>query len=401
MVINMAVNRLLCVLLIIGTGIYASFYGGNISYALFYLSVLIPIISFLYTLYVYSRFKLYQTIGSRIVVKGDWTDYAFTITNEDFITYRNIKVKFLREKSIIEDTEQTAEYSLLPGEQDRLVSRIKCNYRGEYFIGVDSVEVTDFLYLFSITYPLGSKLKVSVLPRVLQLEQLGIAEPQVDVKNPLSNNNREEEELDTEIRKYSSGDNRKRIHWKASARHQELLTRKYQHRQRVEIILFMDLMDIKEDELKVTIVEDKIIESILAISNFYAVRGTSTQIVYEMVDKRQVTIRSKGEFNIFYKACINIRFEAKIPIYDLIKDRMLRGGEGSFYVVATHFLTKELYLTSLQVLARGIKLSVLFISDDLSEGTKKLKDGLRQAGVNIYQVMSDDEIDKVLSKEIG
>ena len=93
MVIDMAVNRLLCVLLIIGTGIYASFYGGNISYAFFYLCILIPIISFLYTLYVYKRFKLYQTIGSRIVVKGDWTDYAFTITNEDFITYRNIKVK--------------------------------------------------------------------------------------------------------------------------------------------------------------------------------------------------------------------------------------------------------------------------------------------------------------------
>lgn len=80
---------------------------------------------------------------------------------------------------------------------------------------------------------------------------------------------------------------------------------------------------------------------------------------------------------------------------------MLLGEEGSFYIVATHFLTKELYLTSLQVLARGTKLSVLLISDDLSEGTKKLIDGLKLVGVSIYQVMSDDEIDKVLTKEIG
>lgn len=401
MVIDMAVNRLLCVLLIIGTGIYASFYGGNISYAFFYLCILIPIISFLYTLYVYKRFKLYQTIGSRIVVKGDWTDYAFTITNEDFITYRNIKVKFLGDRSIIEDSSQTAEYSLLPNEQDRLNTRIKCNYRGEYYIGVDSVEVTDFLYLFTITYPLESKLKVSVLPRVLQLEQLGIAATQADVKNPLSNSNSVEEELDTEIRKYSSGDNRKRIHWKASARHQELLTRKYQHRQKVEIILFMDLMAIKGDELKVTITEDKIIESILAISNFYVMRGTSTQIVYDMIEKRQITIRSKAEFNAFYKACVDIRFDAKLAVYDLIKDRAFRGEEGRFYVVVTPFLTKELYLTSLQVLASGTKLSILLISDDVSEGSKKLKDGFRLAGVSIYQVMSDDEIDKILSQEIA
>jgi uncharacterized protein (DUF58 family) len=223
----MKINRFICVAAIIGSSIFASYYGGNLSYALFYLTLLLPVISFLYTVYVYFRFKIYQTIDSFLVVKGDWTLYSFVIANEDFITFRNVKVNFLSDKSTIEATNQVTEYSLLPSESERLETRIKCNYRGEYEVGVDSIEVTDFLYLFKITYPIGTKLKVIVLPRVVPLELLGIAPPEEDVKNPQRFSNNAEEELDTEVRKYYPGDSRKRIHWKASARMHELISRKY------------------------------------------------------------------------------------------------------------------------------------------------------------------------------
>ena len=75
-------SRLICVLFLIGTGVFASYFGGNIPYALFYLAIFIPIISFLYTLYVYIRFKIYQSMDNRTVVKGDWNRYSL-IANED------------------------------------------------------------------------------------------------------------------------------------------------------------------------------------------------------------------------------------------------------------------------------------------------------------------------------
>ena len=104
----MKINRLICVAAIIGSSVFASYYGGNISYALFYLTILIPIIAFLYTVYVYFRFKLYQSMESYLVVKGDWTLYSFIIANEDYITFRNVKVNFLSDKSTIESAHQIA-----------------------------------------------------------------------------------------------------------------------------------------------------------------------------------------------------------------------------------------------------------------------------------------------------
>ncbi len=396
----MKTNRIICALAIIGSGVFASYYGGNISYALFYMCIFIPIISFLYTVYVYFRFKIYQSMESFLVVKGDWTAYSFIIANEDVIAFRNVKVNFLTDKSKIEDTSKSMEYCLLPNEKDMLQTKIRCNYRGEYYVGVNSIEVTDLLFLFTITYPIGSKLKAVVLPRVVPLEYLGIAPPQVDVKNPVRNSNFTEEELDTEMRKYNPGDNRKRIHWKASAKLQELHSRKYHQKPKAEIVLFMDLMKMKEEELQVVIVEDGIIESILAIVKYYSQRGTPSTIIYDMEGKRQISIASPEAFNVFYKACVSLHFNAKITVSDLMRERLLRGDEGLFYVAATHLLTKEFYMASLQVLAGGNHLCVLFVSDDVTEPTKELIGSLKLAGAVVYQITSEDEISKVLTSEI-
>lgn len=397
----MLITRLLSILFIIGSGIFASYFGGNISYALFYLSIFIPIISFLYTVYVYIRFKIYQSMDNYVVVKGDWNNYSFVIANEDYIAYRNVKVNFLHSKSTIKKTEKSMEYSLLPSDKEKMETKLRCNYRGEYEVGVESIQVTDFLYLFSINYPITSKLKVLVLPRVLSLEQLGIAPSLVDSKNPIRYSNSIEEELDTEIRRYNSGDNKKRIHWKASAKTKELLSRKYHQKPKAELVIFMDLSKIIEDDLNVVIAEDKIIESVIAISNYYASRGTRSHIIYDMDGIREMAIYRKIDFNAFYKACVNIKFNAKTAVSELVERRLHRGDDGVFYVIVTSRLTNDLYLKSLKVLSGGNRLCILFISSHVSETTKRLIEDIRKIGADIYQIMPMDEIDDVLTGDVS
>jgi hypothetical protein len=336
-----------------------------------------------------------------IVVKGDWNNYSFIIANEDFIAFRNVKVNFLHDKSTIKKTEESMEYSLLPSDKERMETKLRCNYRGEYSVGVDSIQVTDFLYLFSINYPITSKLKVLVLPRVLNLDQLGIAPSLIDSKNPVRFSNTVEEELDTEIRKYYPGDNRKRIHWKASAKTHELLSRKYHQKPKAEVVLFMDLTEIAEDELSIVIAEDKIIESVLAIANYYASRGTPSNIIYDMEGIKQMPIHGKGDFNAFYKACVKIKFKAKTPVGELIARRLQRGDDGIFYVVATSRLDKDLYLSSLQALSGGNRLCILFVSGDISEATKNLIEDMKRAGADIYQIMPKDEIGDILIGDVS
>ncbi len=394
----MKINRIICLALIIVCGVFASYYGGNISYALFYLAIFLPITSFLYTVYVYARFKIYQSLDNYLVVKGDWIPYAFVVANEDYVTFRNIKVNFLKDKSTIEAADQVAQYSLLPNESERLKTRLKCNYRGEYYIGVDSIEVTDFLYLFTITYPIGTKLKATVLPRIVPIDRLVIAPSQSDVKNPLRFSNTAEEELDTEVRKYLPGDSRKKVHWKLSARMQELISRKYQYIPKAQIAIFMDLRKPQEEELKVVITEDKIIESVLGISNYYATQRTTSHIIYEMGERMKVTIRNKEEFNAFYKTCAKIYFRSQLPVQELILEYSRPGNQGVFCVVVTHLLSKELYVAALNLVQGGSPVTILFVSDDITQETKDLISGMKASGISVYQIMSEDEIGEVLTK---
>ena len=393
----MKLNRIICVAAVIGSGVFASYYGGNAVYALFYLTILIPLIAFLYTVYIYFRFRLYQEIGSHLITKGEWNTYSFVIANEDFITYRNIKVNFLTDKSTIEAANLITEYSLLPSEKEKLETRIKCHYRGEYYVGVNSIEITDFFNLFTITYPMASKLKAYVLPRVVQIEQLAIAPPQNDVKNPMRFSNDAQEELDTEMRKYYPGDSRKRIHWKASAKMGELISRKYQYIPKAQTVVFMDLVKIKDEDLKVVGYEDKIIESVLAIVNYYANRRVVSHIIYDHDGVKQTPIGSNDDFNVFYKACVSLQFHGVLPVYELVNERIKHGEEGMFYVVITHFISKELYLAALKVLSCQNTISIIFISDDVSEKTRELVGSMKLSGINIYQVMSEDEIADILS----
>ena len=193
-------------------------------------------------------------------------------------------------------------------------------------MGIDSIEVTDFLFLFQITYPIRSKLNVVVMPRVVELKSLSIAPPQFDLKYPIWSMYAPEDELDMELRKYNPGDSKKLIHWKASAKQRELLSRKYQPKPENKIVLFMDLKKVNEDELLTIITEDQIIESILAIAN-YSLKSIPVKVV-EFNGKKQMVISLKGS-NSFIRPvqAFSLMPKARLVIYKRI---YMSGDQGDF-----------------------------------------------------------------------
>ena len=167
-------NRLILAAAILATGVFASFYGGNIPYTLFYLTLLLPVISFLYTVYVYLRVKVYQEIENMVLVKGESTGYTFRVANEDFLSYQNLRIRFFTGMSQVERTEQAMNYCLLPGESVSMETRLRCRFRGIYQVGARSMEITDPFNLFQLSYPIRSRNSVTVLPRKVQLSHLNI-----------------------------------------------------------------------------------------------------------------------------------------------------------------------------------------------------------------------------------
>lgn len=394
-------NRIILILVIIAATILVSLYGGSVSYGFFYFALFTPVIAYIYTLYVYLRFRLYQDIGQRIIIKGDLVPYFFTLANEDYITYKSIKVNFLQDKSNITGIDNWREYCLLPGTQRRLESKLKCNYRGEYFVGVNSVEITDFLYLFKIRYPIQSKLKVTVLPRIVFLKQIGFAPPRDDEKvtflqNRILQSKREEDIIDIETRRYQAGDSRKQIHFKTSAKRNELFTRKFSTLPKLSTTVLIDLSPVNEQEDVKIVIEDFIIESSIALVNYYKEKKVECRAIYEMEKYCVSTIKNHNDFERFYHTCVEMHFRGTHNFSDIFTTAMANRAEDSFYILITHALSEDLCKNLLERAGSQTSLAVIVIHDNYKE-LESMIWGLKLSGIFVRQITSEDKIEEVLA----
>lgn len=345
--------------LIIGSGVLVSNYGGTIPYALFYFSFFVPLTSLIYIVIVWNRFKFYQRIEKRTIVKGENVDYYFGLGNEDNFLYSGIKVYFLHDKSYIVDLDETKEYCLMPGEKEDIKTKLCCKYRGEYFAGVRSFVITDYLHLFNITYEVTSLLPVTVLPRIIKWKNADVIEEDKDEKNIISSS-MEQEHIDVQVRKYSTGDSMRQIHWKASAKSGELMTRIYHSSVKREVMILLDLSPVGKSEKDKLIIEDGIIEETLAAANYCYQNKIPCFVCFENNGYKKLSIQTIDEWNEFYLLCARLLFEGKYKNHELCEESKPWIKTVKHAIIVTHELSVKLY-NELKSYYSGVETCILLI----------------------------------------
>lgn len=394
-------HRILLLLLIILSGTFATLYGGNIPRALFYLTLCIPLAAFLDTLYIYLRLKMYQTIGKRTVVKGEVTDYVFHLSNEDFISYQNIRISFFQDKSRILNFDDSREYNLLPGETQYFETSICCNYRGEYEIGAKAVTITDFLDLFSISYPVTSRMKVTVLPRVIHLSEIPLIASNADSKRNLTGPS-EEEEADAQVRNYCRGDLKKRIHWKASAKKQELLVRNYVSLPKTGILLFLDLSPIEPSDGDPIVLADRSIETVLALADYCLRKRIPCEIWYEQSELMRCVLLSASDFDNFYEQCVHLHFHAKHTMNSWLEDTMSHASDlflHSQTILVSHRMDEDTYKCLSDMVNMGISAHFLYVCSSLSPEELALARLMNQSAIPITLCSDSVSLEESLSSD--
>ena len=302
-------GRLLYLLFLAGATALVSLRGGNISYLLFYFALALPILAFLYSLYVFYRFKIVQEV-SRVVVKAQEVPYRLLLANEDILPFTHIRLHFFDSMVSMKPSDPGV-ISLAPHEEIRVDTQMYCKYRGTYPVGVKSVEVTDFLGLFTIPYPLMSQIRLTARPRIIPMEQLRVVLQEQDPKNTLFPVSRLQELPDFELRSYLPGDPIKYIHWKNSARAGELLVRKQMPEELFETIIFMDLSPIEDEEEKRLQKEDNIIETALSFVHDYYLKNIPVRIFFMEDTLREMLVDAGTGFEPFYDKCSELSLSAK------------------------------------------------------------------------------------------
>lgn len=332
------------------------------SYGFFFGVTLIPVISLIYLACVYFRFKIYQETEKKNLVCGQPTPYLFILQNEDWFAYTGISVRMHSSFSTAEETFESVEYELLPGDKTVCETRIVCKYRGEYEIGVKEVILTDFFRLFRFRYMVSGQIKAAVLPKIVELPELkSIADLPLPVQSDSSGNR----EPDILVRDYVEGDSLKQIHWKATAREQKLKVRIMTGKENQGISVFCDTRRYSEEMKDYLPLENKILEALLAVCSYFARADKEFYAYYGQDGVVRKRVDGISEFDDFYHMASEIRFSKDENPQDVLEQVAGRGilwGNNLVFCILHEWSPAILKITE-QLAATGVIVVIYMVTD--------------------------------------
>lgn len=300
-------NRIIYMILWILSLIWISFFGGTVSYGFFITLTFLPFVLLVYLLAVYCFFRIYQQIDNKRLVAGRMVPFYFTLKNEYHFGFCSIKVCFYSSFSDISGLDDDTEYELLPKSGIKKHTQLVCRYRGEYEVGIKTVEIVDFFRLIRIRYKNKEPLRVFVRPDLIKLPAvLSLDDSQNMFRNSLINPSIP----DTDVRKYCDGDDIRMINWKASARTGELIVRKMIAQEREAVSIVMGSERFSEDMPQYLPLENKILELSLALAYFFIRNNIPLKFFYLDADRlHQVNVDSLEGFDAFYEEVASVSFK--------------------------------------------------------------------------------------------
>lgn len=136
----------------------------------------------------------------------------------------------------------------VPFSEKEITWRVKSLYSGYVTINIKEVEVMDFLRIYKKKYETDIKEGMLILPNPgkISVDLKGLAEGEGDEEETQYVKGSDVSDV-SEIRKYIAGDSLQSVHWKMSARYDELMVKEYSMPYTNKICLILELYN-NEDE---------------------------------------------------------------------------------------------------------------------------------------------------------
>lgn len=365
-----------------------SFFGGAVSYGFFFGMTFLPVVSLLYILCVYIRFKIYQELGSRSMVCGEPVDYFFVLQNEDYFAFTGVSVRLFSDFSYVEELPGDMEYELLPGDRFTYETRLVCRYRGEYEVGVKEVVVTDFLRLFRVRYANPGTVKAIVRPRVVRLSELKGME---ELQAALQRETYSDTEPDILVREYAAGDSLKQIHWKATAREGKLMTRTRTGEEKHGVSILCDMTRFGRKAEEYLPLENKILEVLLALGFFFAGKEMGFQCCFGQKGLVRERIQGMRDFDGFYQRVSGVEFEEGGDFLTIWNEAEARGTlrESRILFLILHRLDPGVMEATEKLAAGGTAVVIYAVTDE------NIRDNIKQSGGRrkIIQIPIDEPLE--------
>lgn len=170
--------------------------------------------------------------------------------------------------------------ALAPFETYEMSFTTRFEHIGTYQAGLDRVVIYDFLRLFRVTVEGPKRARVQVIPRIVPVRDVPFSddtavETQKAARSVLADS------MDyAQVREYVVGDPMKTVHWKLSARTEQLMTKLFEVYTNPGVAITLDFYGPGQDVFDMMKLFDCVVETGFSVGRYAQWRGLETEIHY-------------------------------------------------------------------------------------------------------------------------
>jgi len=379
--------RYFVIWVLVGGG--AWLYGERMLYVSLAVLTALPIISYVIAAVGIMSLQITYNLP-RTVTKNEFNEITINIINPIRIPFGRILCVFYRDDFAvsIQDSHVADVGSLRPISQ---VIEFHINYRGEYTMGIESLQTMDLTGLFRLTRKLNMSEKITALPGIADMSSFPIANNLLTQAQSRHDIRDEDYATISDIRPYLPTDSIKRVHWKLTAKRNEWLVKNFQSNALHKITLIIDSKHTSRDYQEQIIMEDRMIEISLGLALHCLRRGMPVD--YMAGEGHKTISRSSSDFDTIYSTASSIHFE-KSPALSpgAILGQCLNDATGYVNaIILTARLDAPLYERIANAQNNGHYVAVIYFAPRKPSGdTEKIFRLLEEGGGYSYRVEAED-----------
>lgn len=387
-------NRIGYIVLLICSLSFAIGLKARLSSITLIVAILMPIISLI--IFIITQRKITVDIPNKAITIQKRTELKgnILITNASNIPFTHIRlVGLLPDDNGKEISERRIIMSISPRKKVKINAGITFDYRGEYSLRVDYIDLYDIFGIFHRRRKIDKEINIKVVPRVFNINSAPESSITSDTNpNPLLITSDDRDEL-SNIREYRDGDLLRSVHWKLSAKKDDLIVKVLDGQRSTESAIIMDLNCYYDDINSNLNATDAVIESALTICNNLLTQGQNCLTIWYDIKNdiiaEQFATPDTGFAQVFDTLALTPIWDDSINMLNLIASSANElNMRNSIYIITPKF-SNDLNeaITHLYSMSRA-DINLLCI-DNSGEDILAIKNMYNDTNVNVWDIKSD------------
>jgi uncharacterized protein (DUF58 family) len=400
----MKTRRILIALSIVVLLFFGLYTGEDIYYTGFGIMVSVVAYAALTNLWVLLDFKYLQDVTPGRASKGQTAALTLQIHNDKPFIFPFIKIFYQTPESILTGAAKEGVLSILPFQHGEIREEFRCSLRGNYPLGITSIEVADMFGLFRFSMNLMNKHyhklpMLYVMPRIITVNYLPL--PQIQQEGLLNNQllKTNETAAISDIRQYEYGDPMKKIHWKVSSKLQDIYVMNYEMTTQPYTLLFLEMKPPACGSLiEKRQIEDQIIETATAVCHYILNKWLPLKLVAYHGERQEMDGRNPQNFQSFYEHLSGIAFDSPFSMDEIVQIESSAFRQSGSLILVVHEMSYSLFNQLCIFKQSGIYPMVFLIlhRNNKYQDSEKMIESLNEKDIPSFLIYSDQRLDEAL-----